>query len=110
MTDSPGLNDGNIPLSQWLNIYNKSFHAHNKKVDLVILIIQKRERVEAGDIQVFTVLDTIIGRISAKNVAVIVNRCTPDDDIEDVLGLYRDVYKQVAKPKNLPNLSEKDTA
>jgi hypothetical protein len=56
LIDSPGLGDRNIPINQWLEIYNTSFKKEYPSVDLILLVIEKNERVSTKEIVSFSVL------------------------------------------------------
>jgi GTPase Era involved in 16S rRNA processing len=56
LVDSPGLGDNNLPLHQWLDIYNKTFKANTPDVDLILLVIEKSKRVSAKETIAFSIL------------------------------------------------------
>ena len=56
LIDSPGLGDNNLPLHQWLDIYNTSFKANTPNVDLILLVIEKSERVSGKETIAFSIL------------------------------------------------------
>ena len=88
LSDSPGLADKNLPTAQWLEIYNGTFKQQFNAVDLVLIIIEKRERVSAAETIAFTVLDEAVEKMDAKNLAVVMNKCGEDDELEDALEFY----------------------
>ena len=107
LTDSPGLCDKNIPLNYWLDIYNKCYQSKIEKIDMVLVIIEKKERVSAGDSEVFSVLSSILDKICAENIAVIMNKCDEDDEPEDIIDFYS-MAKSQANANNLPVLKNMD--
>ena len=56
LIDSPGLGDPQIPINQWLKIYNTSFKTEYPSVDLILLVIERGERVSNKEIVAFSVL------------------------------------------------------
>ena len=74
LTDSPGLGDRNIPMSQWLNLYN-DFQKTQPNVDLVLVVVEGKNRVNIADVQVFSILDAALKNIKAENIAIVFNKC-----------------------------------
>ena len=106
LTDSPGLGDRNIPMSQWLNLYN-IFQESNPQVELVLVVIEGKNRVNIADIQVFSILDTALKNIKAQNIAIVFNKCGEQDDEDDILEFYNEAREQ-AQTTMLPELKGED--
>ena len=51
-------------MSQWLNLYN-NFQKSQPTVDLVLVIVEGKNRVNIADVQVFSILDTALKNIKA---------------------------------------------
>ena len=50
LTDSPGLGNYDMPLNQWLakyNEFNKGGESNSNSIDLVLVVIERVERVSA---------------------------------------------------------------
>ena len=43
--DSPGMSDPNIPIDQWLNLYNNAIGSKNEKINLLVLVIEHAKRL-----------------------------------------------------------------
>ena len=46
-------------MSQWLNLYN-DFQKSNEQIDLVLVVVEGKNRVNIADVQVFSVLDAAL--------------------------------------------------
>ena len=61
-------------MSQWLNLYN-NFQEQNQAIDLVLVVVEGKNRVNIADVQVFSVLDAALKSIKAENIAIVFNKC-----------------------------------
>ena len=93
-------------MSQWLNLYN-SFQEQNQAIDLVLVVVEGKNRVNIADVQVFSVLDAALKSIKAENIAIVFNKCGEQDDEEDILEFYNEARDQ-AQSTMLPDLKEED--
>ena len=55
---------------------------------MVIVVIEKRERVSISEKQTFTVLDNCLKEIHADNIIVVMNRCSEEDEEEEIIQFY----------------------
>lgn len=76
-------------MSQWLNLYN-DFQESNPRVDLVLVVVEGKARVNVADVQVFSVLDAALKSIKAENIAIVFNKCGEQDIVEDILDFYNE--------------------
>jgi GTPase Era involved in 16S rRNA processing len=56
VTDTPGLGDAKIPIGQWINLFNAQLAA-NERVDLCLIVVEKKERVENNTVFAGNLLD-----------------------------------------------------
>ena len=85
LIDSPGLGDPNLPIPQWLALYRDQVVKEVGKADLVLIVIEKMERVRIDVLEVFTILNKAMEGIDSHNIAIIWNKATVDDEPKDVL-------------------------
>ena len=71
---------------------------------MVIVVIEKRERVSLLETQTFTVLDNCLKEIHADNIIVVMNRCQEEDEEDDIIEFYNDARTE-ANTSNLPDLT-----
>lgn len=73
--------------------------------DLVVVVIEYRARVSSNETFALTVLDTALKHIAPDNIAVIMNKCSEDDEPSEILAFYNEARTQ-AKAENLPVLKD----
>ena len=93
-------------MSQWLNLYN-DFQKSQPTVDLVLVIVEGKNRVNIADVQVFSILDTALKNIKAENIAIVFNKCGEYDDEDDIIEFYNEAREQ-AQSTMLPDLTKDD--
>jgi hypothetical protein len=60
------------------------------------VVIEKQERVDIKIVQTFIVLETALKKINFTNLCIILNKCTEDDEIEDVITFYEEARNQAS--------------
>ena len=93
-------------MSQWLNLYN-DFQKTQPNVDLVLVVVEGKNRVNIADVQVFSILDTALKNIKAENIAIVFNKCGEQDEEEDIIEFYDEARIQ-AQSTMLPDLTKDD--
>jgi len=85
----------------WIENFNKQFNM-NPRIDVCLVVIEKRERVDATIVLAFELLDLTIEKMKADNLVIVFNKADEDeDDFKSVMEFYEEAYKQ-AKCKNMP--------
>ena len=94
----------------WINNFNKQFDK-NPRIDVCLVVIEKRERVDQTIVLAMELLDLTIENMKADNLVIVFNKADEDEDnFESVMQFYKEAYEQ-AKCKNMPkvqDLQEKD--
>jgi hypothetical protein len=79
VTDSPGLGDAKLPLPQWIASFNNQLEL-NSRIDLCMIVIEKKERVDTPTVAAFTLLDQTMAALKPSNILIIFNKADLDED------------------------------
>jgi folylpolyglutamate synthase/dihydropteroate synthase len=77
----------------------------NSRIDLCLIVIEKKERVDNSTVLAFELLDLTIEKMKANNLVIVFNKATKEDDFESVLEFYAEAYEQ-ANCVNMPKPDE----
>ena len=84
--DSPGLADPNIPINQWVNLYNQQ--VKGELIELVVCLIEYNERPTTKELTVFAKINQAFPEIKSENLVVAFNKCPPEFDESDANHFY----------------------
>ena len=73
--DSPGLSDPNFPIKKWIELFNQIILQPNRKIDLVICVIEYTSRPSNKEQALFSLLNQAFTEIKPNNMTVILNKC-----------------------------------
>lgn len=102
------MGDANIPLNLWIEQFNLQVQRNNR-VDMCMLVIEKKERVSVQDVTTIKMIDEFLGLKQPNNLCIIFNKCVEDeDDIDSVKEFYADLVTQGKCSEALKNLPEEN--
>jgi hypothetical protein len=78
----------------------------NSRIDLCLIVIEKKERVDTTTVLAFELLDLTIEEMKANNLVIVFSKAMKDeDDFESVQEFYAEAHKQ-GKCVNMPKPDE----
>jgi len=78
----------------------------NSRIDLCLIVIEKKERVDSTTVLAFELLDLTIEEMKANNLVIVFSKAMEnEDDFESVLEFYAEAHEQ-GKCVNMPKPDE----